>query len=88
MKIFFATDGTQMEHRWDVHQKASHALSVFHRCFICGSKNLFLLWLLVASVWPVVAQPSADFEAANKLFEQGRFADAAGAYGTPRTLGR
>ncbi|MEQ2007226.1 MAG: tetratricopeptide repeat protein [Limisphaerales bacterium] len=43
-------------------------------------KIVFLLWLLVASVWPVVAQPSSEFEAANKLFEQGRFADAAAAY--------
>jgi tetratricopeptide (TPR) repeat protein len=42
-------------------------------------KNVFQLWLLVASVWSVAAQP-ADFEAANKLFEQGKFAEAAGAY--------
>ena len=80
MKIFSATDETQMEHRWDVQQKALHALSVFHLRFIYGSRNLFLLWLLVASVWPMSAQPAAEFEAANKLFEQGKFADASAGY--------
>jgi tetratricopeptide (TPR) repeat protein len=41
---------------------------------------LFLLWLLLASAQLASAVPEAEFEAANKLFEQGKFADAAGAY--------
>ena len=80
MKTVLATDETQIEHRWEGRLKRVRLLSAFHLCFICGSKILFLLWLLVASVWPVVAQPVTEFEAANKLFEQGRFADAAGVY--------
>ncbi len=87
MNIFSATDETQMEHRWDLQQKALHALSVFHLCFICGSRNLLLLWLLVASGWPMSAQPAAEFEAANKLFEQGKFTAAAAGYETLLTNG-
>ncbi|MBI5799967.1 MAG: tetratricopeptide repeat protein [Verrucomicrobia bacterium] len=55
-------------------------MSVFRLCFICGSKKTVWLWPLIASMWAVAAQPAADFEAANKLFEQGRFADAAAGY--------
>ncbi len=137
MKIFLATDGTQMEHRWESrsrpvadlstqrHDFAVGALkercipaqgnalghipshdespvlsrpprgdapgwftadlqsaisSVFHLCSICGLKNFFLLWLLLVSAWTVVAQPAPEFEAANKLFEQGKFAEAAAGY--------
>lgn len=80
MKTFLATDGTQMEPRWEFRLKAVCASSVFHLCFMCGSKNFFLLWLLLLSVSTVAAQPAAEFEAANKLFEQGKFSDAAAAY--------
>lgn len=38
------------------------------------------LWLLLVSAWTLAAQPAAEFEAANKLFEQGKFADAAAGY--------
>ena len=44
------------------------------------SKNLCWLWLLLVSAWTVAAQPAAEFEVANKLFEQGKFADAAAGY--------
>ena len=80
MKIFLATDGTQMEHRWASRRIPNCALSVFHLRSICGSKNLFLLCLLLVSFCTGAAQPAAEFEAANKLFEQGKFADAATAY--------
>ena len=80
MKSFLATAGTQMEHRWDFRLETARVLSVFHLCSICGLRNFFRLWLALVSVWTVAAQPAADFEAANKLFEQGKFAAAAGAY--------
>ncbi len=49
-------------------------LSIALRTFIA------LLLLLLASVTSFASDATTDFEAANKLFEQGKFADAATAY--------
>lgn len=47
---------------------------------IGGSRSVFLLWLLLLAVHTVVGQSAVEFEAANKLFEQGKFAEAAAGY--------
>ena len=60
--------------------KSAASSSVFHPCFIRGSKVLLALWLLLAAAGTGFSQHAAEFEAANKLFEQGRFTDAAAAY--------
>lgn len=53
--------------------------SVFAPGFIHTTRALILTWLLAISSL-ACAEPAADFEAANKLFEQGKVADAAAAY--------
>ncbi|PAW77786.1 MAG: hypothetical protein B9S33_20000 [Pedosphaera sp. Tous-C6FEB] len=47
---------------------------------IGGSRSVFLLWLLLLAVHTVAGQSAVEFEAANKLFEQGKFAEAAVGY--------
>ncbi len=91
MKTFLATDETQMEHRRGVGagilykegRKAGNEVER-RRFFSCPPalliKSLSLLWLLLASVRLAAAAPGTEFEAANKLFEQGKFGAAAGAY--------
>lgn len=48
----------------------------------CDYANPVSAWLtvLLLSCAPLLAEPAADFEAANKLFEQGKFAEAAMSY--------
>lgn len=68
-----------MEHGWNFASGRGLVRSVFHACFIRGSMFGLVVWLMTLA--PTVrAEPVADFEAANKLFEQGKFADAAAAY--------
>ncbi len=45
-----------------------------------SGRLLLVWWLLLAAATVVLAEPAAEFEAANKLFEQGKFAEAANAY--------
>ena len=91
MKTFLATDGTQMKYRSGVGQGSFYEESrkagteeKRPRFFSCLPalliKSLFLLWLLLASARLASATHGSDFEAANKLFEQGKFADAAAGY--------
>lgn len=72
-----------------VHAEESCERSERHRraeCFQCRqplsgvNAALLLLLLLLASARFASATPSLEFEAANKLFEQGKFADAAAGY--------
>lgn len=87
MKGIGATDGTPMEHRWDFRLRRGCRLSVIRPGFIRGVMVL-ILWLLVLSLpQRAAAEPAADFEAANKLFEQGKFAEAAKVYETLLTNG-
>lgn len=60
--------------------KSSSPLSVFHPCSIRGSNILLGLWLLLAAALTGFSQHAADFGSANKLFEQGKFAEAAKGY--------
>lgn len=68
MKHSLATDGARMERGWNFRLKSVCDLAVLH------------LWLLLLSVSGVVAQPAAEFDTANKLFEQGKFSEAAAGY--------
>ena len=50
---------------------------------LCRAAHLCRLFLLAFVLWPLAARPealSAGFEAANKLYEEGKYADAAASY--------
>ncbi|MCX6887072.1 MAG: tetratricopeptide repeat protein [Verrucomicrobia bacterium] len=54
--------------------------------------SLFLLWFIASALWvgtamPATATPAEDFEAANKLYEQGSYEDAAKLFGNIATNG-
>ena len=61
-------------------RNAGGRFTVFHLRCIRGSIIGFALWCLLVVAQPGRAEPAAEFETANKLFEQGKFADAAAAY--------
>lgn len=68
-----------MGHRWGLVPGDRTFSFVIHRQMVRRTFLGGLLWLMLLAR-PVGAQPAAEFEAANKLFEQGKFADAAAAY--------
>lgn len=91
MKIFLATDETQMEHRRGVgpgifykegRKAGSEGTGARFFSYLPALliKSLCLPWLLLASPQFASATPGSEFGAANKLFEQGKFADAAAGY--------
>ncbi len=87
MKRAGATDGPPMDCRWDSRLRWGCRLSVIHPGFIRDSMVL-LLWLLALSLpQHAAADPATDFEAGNKLFEQGKFAEATKVYETLLTNG-
>ena len=63
---------------------ATFRLRISHaqpKCCVYRKPALVMLAVLLLSCSRLLAEvPAADFEAANKLFEQGRFADAAAGY--------
>lgn len=80
MKVYLATHGTPMDDRCGSFRKAGGSFPMLHLRCIRGSILGFVLWCLLATAQLGRADAAAEFEAANKLFEQGKFTDAAAAY--------
>lgn len=81
MNVAVINQGTpRMEHRSGSFRKLRWSLPRLALCRVGGTSLGLALGCLLVLALPCRAEPAAEFDAANKLYEQGKFPDATAAY--------